>query len=94
VADDLTKPFPEDTIVQFVYLPTLPAEIVLAHINPSKAIDSLQAAIPYELGSPWWFPLYPVYVRGKAYLAAHHGHGSEAATKDLRLTSRGGTDVI
>jgi len=57
VADDLTKPFPEDTIVQFVYLPTLRPEIVLAHINPSKAIDSLQAAIPVRIGLTVVVPL-------------------------------------
>jgi tetratricopeptide (TPR) repeat protein len=83
LADDLAKRFSEDTIVQFNYLPTLRAEIALARNNPSKAIESLQAAIPYELGSPFWFPLYPVYVRGKAHLAAHQG--SEAASEFAKI---------
>jgi hypothetical protein len=47
--------------------------------EPAKAIEALQAAAPYELGVPLsWFngtfgQLYPVYVRGQAYLAARQG---------------------
>ena len=78
-----SKRFPEDTIVELNYLPTLHAEIALAQNNPFKAIESLQAAIPYEFGWPWAFPLYPPYVRGKAYLAAHRG--SEAATEFAKI---------
>lgn len=79
LADDFAMRFPEDTIVQFSYLPTLSAALALVHNNSSKAIQSLQAALPYELGSPFLFPLYPVYMRGKAYLAADKG--SEAVTE-------------
>jgi eukaryotic-like serine/threonine-protein kinase len=49
----------------------------LSRNDPSKAIELLQAAVPYELGQP--FPgdvtvnMYPVYVRGQAYLATHEG---------------------
>ena len=77
IADDLARRFPEDTMVQFNYLPTVRAQIALARRDPAKAIDELQAAAPYELGLPNTFPLplalYPVYVRGEAYLAAHRG---------------------
>jgi eukaryotic-like serine/threonine-protein kinase len=40
--------------------------------NPDAAIESLRRAVPYELGTVS-APLYPIYVRGEAYLAAHHG---------------------
>ena len=79
LTDDLAKRFPEDTIVRFNYLPTLHARLALNHNNTSKAIDTLQAAIPYELGSVGYGTLYPVFVRGEAFLAAHHG--SEAAVE-------------
>ena len=79
LADDLVKRFPEDTIVQFNYLPTLHAQLALSRNDTSKALDVLQAAGPYELGNVGNFSLYPVYVRGEAYLAAHHG--SEAAAE-------------
>ena len=79
IADDLAKRFPVDTIVQYLYLPTIRAEIELAHGNPSKAIDFLQASSPYELGEPQSpeTPLWPVYFRGMAYLAAHDGVSAE-----------------
>jgi tetratricopeptide (TPR) repeat protein len=63
----------------------LHALLALNHNEPSKAIDALQAAAPYELGVPMsWYnanfgALYPIYVRGQAYLAAHQG--PEAATE-------------
>ncbi|MDQ1473049.1 MAG: eukaryotic-like serine/threonine-protein kinase [Bryobacterales bacterium] len=74
LAGDLAKRFPEDTLVKFSFLPVLRASDALNRGKPSKAIDLLQAAIPYELGyhgaSSVGFAgsLYPVYVRGKAYL--------------------------
>ena len=51
LADDLAKRFPEDTVVQFNYLPTLHAQLALSRNDASKAIELLQAAAPYELGS-------------------------------------------
>ena len=72
LANDFAKRYPEDTIVQFNYLPTIRAQIALNRGNPSEAIDNLQAAVPYELGAIT-VALYmcPVYVRANAYLAAH-----------------------
>jgi serine/threonine protein kinase/tetratricopeptide (TPR) repeat protein len=82
LADDLAKQFPQDTLVQFNYLPTLRAKLALARGNPSEAIAALQPAKPYELGETTdsvyaWTTMFPQYVRGEAYLAAHQG--SEAA---------------
>jgi Flp pilus assembly protein TadD len=84
LADQLRKQFPEDTIVQFIYLPTIQAEFALKHNDPAKAIEVVKAAAPYELGSPgntaaFTPSLYPIYVRGQAYLAAQRGH--EAAVE-------------
>jgi tetratricopeptide (TPR) repeat protein len=89
LADDLSKRFPEDTIVQFNYLPTIHAELALSRGNASKAIEALQLTTPYELGEVG-FPtsLYPVYVRGEAYLAAHRG-GAAAAEFQKILDHRG-----
>jgi hypothetical protein len=93
LADDLGKRFPEDTIVQFNYLPTLLARLALDHSNPRLALDLLQASIPFELGLPSgsyynWPNLYPVYVRGEACLAAHQG-GEAAAEFQKILGHRG-----
>lgn len=68
---------PENTFLQFVALPTIGAAVALDEGKPSRAIDSLRAAAPYELSSsPFgagFGPLRPVYLRGAAYLAAHEG---------------------
>ena len=93
LANDLAKRYPEDTIVQFNYLPTLRAKLALKRSVPQQAIDILALAIPYELGLPAysfynWADLYPVYVRGEAYLAAHQG-GKAAAEFQKVLDHRG-----
>ena len=81
--DGLAKRFPEDTIAQCNYLPTLRGELALAHSHPEQAIAMLNAATSCELGLPSysyynWPNLYPVYVRGTAYLAAHLGDKAAA----------------
>jgi len=93
LADDLGKRFPEDTVVQFNCLPTLKARLALLRSNPQQALVSVQAAASYELGLPAigfynWPNLYPVYVRGEAYLAAHKG--SEAAAEFQKILDHRG----
>jgi DNA-binding winged helix-turn-helix (wHTH) protein len=93
LADDLDKRFPEDTVVQFNYLPTLRAKLELLHSNPQEALVILRAASPYELGLPSlsyynWPNLYPVYVRGEAYLADHQG--SKAAAEFQKILDHRG----
>jgi DNA-binding winged helix-turn-helix (wHTH) protein len=79
LAEDLERRFPEDTSVRFSYLPALRGRLALNHGGLAKAIELLQAAAPYELGTPrsafhgFFGALYPVYVRGEARLAAHQG---------------------
>jgi hypothetical protein len=89
LADDLGKRFPEDTIVQFNYLPTLRAHFALLRASPLKAIEALQAAGTYELGNMQGNnPLYCIYLRGKAYLAAHQG--KEAAGEFQKILDHRG----
>jgi len=92
LTDDLGKRFPEDTLVQFNYLPTLRAKLAVCKGNALEAIESLRAATPYELGVPYgaysWTALYPVFVRGEAHLAAHHG--SEAAAEFQKILDHRG----
>ena len=67
----LAQGFPEATIVQYNYLPTLRAKLALSNGNTSEALESLRAAAPYELGQSTYSiyrctVMYPVYVRGEA----------------------------
>ena len=83
LTEGLDKRFPEATIVQFNYLPTLGAKLALNRGNASEALETLRAAVPHELGRTTfsdyiWNSLHPVFVRGEAYLAAHQGSNAPA----------------
>jgi eukaryotic-like serine/threonine-protein kinase len=78
---DLRERFPLDTQVKSVWLPTIDAQLALVRKQPNAAIGRLQSVAPMELGSVTFCTsvscLYPVYLRGEAYLAA--GNGTAAA---------------
>jgi eukaryotic-like serine/threonine-protein kinase len=82
LANDLAKRSPKDTIVQFNYLPTIYAQLALSRDDAVKAVEALHSSGPYELGIPgngaFTPAMYPVYVRGEAYLAAHQGNEAAA----------------
>jgi tetratricopeptide (TPR) repeat protein len=73
---DLEKRFPEDSSVRFSYLPTVRAALALNRAEHATALESLEVAIPHELGNPpssisgLFGALYPVYFRGMVLLAA------------------------
>jgi eukaryotic-like serine/threonine-protein kinase len=101
LTEDLSRRFPEDTIVRFSYVPTIRALVALNHSQPSRAIELLQTAISYEGGTPieggsefllGAGSLYPAYVRGLAYLASHHG--AEAAAEFQKILDHRGLVII
>ena len=97
LANDLERRFGEDTGLRFSYLPALRARLALNHGEPAQAIELLQTAAPYELGTPRsaihgnFGALYPIYVRGEAYLAAHRG--AEAAAEFRKILDHRGIVV-
>jgi eukaryotic-like serine/threonine-protein kinase len=94
LADRMESRFPEDTSVRFNYLPTLRARLALNHGDASKALEILQVAVAHELGVPrssvsaLFGELYPAYLRGEAYLAAHQGR--EAAAEFQKILDHRG----
>jgi eukaryotic-like serine/threonine-protein kinase len=92
LADDLAKRFPQDTVVQSVWLPTIRAQIETGRKNAARSIELLHAAAPYELGmlstSAANSCLYPVYVRAEAYLSAQQGASATAEFQKI-LDHRG-----
>ena len=82
LASDLAKKYNSDTLVNDYWLPAIRGQIELAHNQPSRAIESLEAATGTELGDTLTFVdhacLWPVYVRGEAYLAGHQGNAAAA----------------
>ena len=88
MARDLGQEAPENTIVQFNYLPTIRAQLALGRNDPPRAAEILQSAVPYEIGNMAPVSLFPIYVRGEAYLAAHQG--SEAAAESQKILDHRG----
>ena len=82
---ELERDYPSDRMLTLYWLPTINAAIELRGGNPSKALTLLQVPAPYERGWPmnWATTLYPVYLRGEAYLKVHNG--SAAATEFQKL---------
>jgi DNA-binding winged helix-turn-helix (wHTH) protein/tetratricopeptide (TPR) repeat protein len=81
IVNSLSDQFPVNTTLNDYWLPTIGAAIEVDQNNPNKAIDLLQKTAPYELGDPPPFQqgtLYPVYIRGEAYLMLHKGQEAAA----------------
>ena len=76
LADELKKRFPEDTPVQFSYLPTLGGLFALTQGDHARALETLQVAHTYQFGQTglaffsFFGGLHPAYVRGLAYMRA------------------------
>jgi serine/threonine protein kinase/Flp pilus assembly protein TadD len=76
LVDTLNQEFPLDTLMQNYWIPTVQAAIALQRHDSAQAIEILQASVPYELADPPPFSsgtMYPVYVRGQAYLGSANG---------------------
>jgi DNA-binding winged helix-turn-helix (wHTH) protein/tetratricopeptide (TPR) repeat protein len=81
LGDDLGKGFPENTAVHYNLLPAIRAATALQSGNAAEAIAALRASTPYELGQTAQLVslvLYPIYLRGDAYLAARDGESAAA----------------
>ena len=78
LADDVAQKRPYDTLVQFVAVPTVKAQIELNQGNPAKAIDLMDSALVYARANTG-----VLYVRGNGYLKA--GRGTDAVQAFQRL---------
>ena len=92
LADRVAAEFDRDTLVQAYWLPAIRATIAIKRGDPQKAIELLSMASEYELGEPVQWPshgtLYPVYVRGEAYLRA--GDAGQAAIEFQKIIDHPG----
>jgi tetratricopeptide (TPR) repeat protein len=93
-AENLERRFPVDTAVKFYYALALRGLAALNRHDPAKAIESLQISSQYEFGLPqsafygFFGVLYPVYVRGQAYLALPQG--AQAAVEFQKIIDHRG----
>jgi eukaryotic-like serine/threonine-protein kinase len=78
---------PANTLVMFYWTPAIEASLDIRAGDPQAAVTELQIAVPYELSQA---PpagdnvfMYPTYIRGQAYLAAHNGSSAAAEFKKI-----------
>jgi eukaryotic-like serine/threonine-protein kinase len=88
LAQDLGRRFPLDTQTQLLWLPSIRAQMELNRKKPDSALYTLQPALPIELGNVITTPvgiscLYPMYIRGEAYLGAGQGKASAAEYRKI-----------
>ena len=88
LADGLNEEFPVDTLMQAYVLPTVKAMLALDRGDGKRAAELLKPAFGYELAQPPAYlttvpPLYPIYVRGLAYLKS--GQPDQAAAEFRRM---------
>jgi hypothetical protein len=94
LANDLAKRFPQDTLVQYTYVPLLHALASLRRVQPAESVSVLQTNLPFEFATPgtnffgFFGGLYPAYVRGEAYLSL--GKGDEAAVEFQKIIDHAG----
>jgi predicted Zn-dependent protease len=81
--DELTKQYPQFTILNFIWLPAIRGALALDHNNAAQAITELQGA-RYEAAGEFW----PQYVRGLANLKL--GKGAEAAIEFQKILDHRG----
>jgi len=81
---ELTKAFPQDTLLNTISIPIARAQLELNRGNPAPVIQLLDAAKKYEVAGEFW----PPYLRGQAYLKLGNGEQAAAEFKTI-LDHRG-----
>jgi tetratricopeptide (TPR) repeat protein len=83
LADELEKDYPLHTVLHTYWLPSIRAAAELSRGHATRALELLRTAAPYQLAqappAQVRGAMYPVYLRGQAYLLA--GRGPEAAAE-------------
>jgi eukaryotic-like serine/threonine-protein kinase len=84
LVDELTKQYPQFTIVNGIWLPAIQAALSLDRGNAAQALTELRAASRYEAAGEYW----PQYVRGLTNLKL--GKGTEAAVEFQKIVDHRG----
>lgn len=92
IAATVDTEFPSDSILRMYWSSTAKAAVALDRHNPERAVQLLDTASAVDLSGWTIFPnattMYPVYVRGQAYLALHQGALAAAQFRNI-LNHRG-----
>ena len=90
IAAALSKHSPTDLLLNNYWLPSIRAAIDINQKDPAAAIEALEITRPYEAGGDpiTLDTLYPVYLRGQAYLMQRRG--SEAVAEFQKILDNRG----
>jgi DNA-binding winged helix-turn-helix (wHTH) protein/tetratricopeptide (TPR) repeat protein len=92
LVQNLNKRFALDTQMQTLWLPAIRAQLALSRYSPARALNELPAPSQLEFGLIQFANsvscLFPIYLRGEAYLAAGQGQQSAAEFQKI-LEHRG-----
>jgi tetratricopeptide (TPR) repeat protein len=84
MAQEMSKKFPEDTLIQNAYLPMAKAFVALAEGRPQEAVEDAEPAKPFDA-------LFPgSYVQGQAFLQLHDAGRAQRAFQ-AAMQARGGS---
>jgi predicted Zn-dependent protease len=86
IADDLSKRFPLDTLINNFWVPTIRAAIELNRGDTGRALQLLEATSDYELSPDTY--LFSIYLRGEVFLKT--GRGKDAATEFQKILNNPG----
>ena len=87
--EQIQKNMSQDTLLNFVVIPTTKAAREVRAGNGAKAIELLNGVKPFE---PSLVSLAAIYTRGLAYLQTNSGR--EAATEFQKILNRRGVDPL
>jgi eukaryotic-like serine/threonine-protein kinase len=79
LTDEISRRYPEDTVIHSLWLPAIIAAIDLHRGDATRAIEQLQATSRYEAAAEFW----PHYLRGQAYLRQQAGAEAAAAFQQI-----------
>lgn len=89
LAEELIKRYPDGTIVNNYWVPTIRASVQMSRQKPLESIEILRTSAPYELAraeqnaTAFVTVLEPVYTRGLANLQANRGADAAAAFQKI-----------
>ena len=90
--DELQQRYPEDTMINFIWLPVIRAALLLAGNNAgneaAQVLEQLQTTTSYEAAAEFW----PQTLRGQAYLRLRRG--AEAAQEFQKILAHRGQSPL
>lgn len=84
LVDETIKLYPDDTVINAIWVPIIRAAIELQRGNASQTIELLQPVSRYESAAEYW----PQYLRGSSYVKL--GRGAEAAAEFQKILDNRG----